>query len=280
MINPRTIISNTILGDFTSQWAQGGVIIISILFSFFLFSCSTKQPNSISLHGEWTVVLDSLDQGEEEQWYTRQIDGVRVDLPGTLAENKLGVPHGLTPEISKKTMFHLTRSHYYTGKAWYQRKVNIPANITNGQCILELERVLWLSKVWVNGSLVGTESSLSTPHRFEIDNLLVEGENTITIMVDNSFIQPGISFEHKRYPAPISVGFSHAYSNHTQGKWNGIIGEISLTRLSPGAVRELTIYPSLKNRELTINASFSTDLKDHQAFNWAISQNGKNAKVG
>ena len=256
------------------------LVILSILLPFFLFSCSTKPPKSISLHGEWTVVLDSLDQGEKEQWYTRQIDGIKVALPGTLAENGLGVPHGLTPEISKKTMFHLTRSHYYTGKAWYQRKVNIPGHIVNGQSILQLERVLWRSKVWINGSLVGTENSLSTPHRFEINNLFVEGENTITIMVDNSFIQPGISFEHERYPAPISVGFSHAYSNHTQGKWNGIIGEISLTRLSPGAVRKLAVYPSLENRELTINASFNTGINEGQVFDWAISQNGKMLKLG
>ncbi len=177
-------------------------------------------------------------------------------------------------------MFHLTRSHYYTGKAWYQRKVNIPEGIVNSQSILELERVLWQSKVWINGNLVGTESSLSTPHRFEIENLLVEGENKITIMVDNSFIQPGISFEHERYPAPLSVGFSHAYSNHTQGKWNGIIGEISLTKLSPDAIRELAIYPDLENRELMINASFTTDLNDSESFNWTIFQNGKMLKSG
>ncbi|TRX50246.1 glycoside hydrolase family 2 [Fulvivirga sp. M361] len=280
MINPKTFKNNTIPRSSIAQWGQEGVIIISILFSFFLFSCSSRQPNSISLHGEWTVILDSLDQGEKEQWYTRQIKGVLVNLPGTLAENELGVPHSLTPEISKKTMFHLTRSHYYTGKAWYQRKVNIPGNIVNGRSVLELERVLWQSKVWINGSMVGTDSSLSTAHRFEINDFLVEGENTVTIMVDNSFIEPGISFEHERYPAPISVGFSHAYSNHTQGKWNGIIGKISLTKLEPEAIRELAVYPGLKNKKLTINAFFYGDIIDDQAFNWAISQNGKMLESG
>lgn len=280
----RNHFYQTLLGDFINfpplEGAGGGGLFVFIICSALFFSCSTDQPNSISLHGEWTVVLDSLDQGEAEKWYTSDIKGVQITLPGTLAENELGVPHGLTPEISKKTMFHLTRSHYYTGKAWYQRKVNIPEGIVNSQSILELERVLWQSKVWINGSPVGTESSLSTPHRFEVKDLLVEGENTITIMVDNSFIQPGISFEHERYPAPISVGFSHAYSNHTQGKWNGIIGDISLTKLSPDAVRGLSVYPDLENRELIINASFNADLMEGQVFNWNISQNGKMLQSG
>lgn len=258
-----------------------GLSLTMIGLCMLLFSaCTSPVPDSISLHGEWSVVLDSLDQGEKEQWYAKPINGVAIALPGTLAENQLGTPHGLTPEISKKTMFHLTRSHYYTGKAWYQRTVNIPKSMLEEKSLLKLERVLWQSKVWVNGKPVGTESSLSTPHRFEIDGLFKEGENQITVMVDNSFIQPGISFEHERYPAPISVGFSHAYSNHTQGKWNGIIGEISLSRQTSEAVGALMVYPDVANQSLSVEAVFDKNLESNQAFTYRIAKGGKEIKSG
>ncbi len=249
--------------------------VVLIIGSMLLIACRQEPTSDISLHGEWVVVLDSLDEGEKKQWYNKEIDGVTISLPGTLAENGLGRPHGLKPEIKKETMFHLTRSHYYTDKAWYQRTFNVSGSMAEGKSVLSLERVLWKSKVWINGKAVGTEQSLSTPHRFEVEGLLDEGENTITIMVDNSFIQPGISFEHERYPTPESIGFSHAYSNHTQGKWNGIIGEMLIRKVDPDDVVSLTVFPNYNAKELFVKVEFFGVPQKEDAYEYEIIESGE-----
>ena len=72
--------------------------------------------------------------------------------------------------------------------------------------------------MWLDGQLFGTNVSLFTPHEYDL-GALAPGKHTLTIRVDNRVI--------------IDIGQnSHAISDHTQGDWNGIVGDISL-RVTP-----------------------------------------------
>ncbi|MEM6395122.1 MAG: sugar-binding domain-containing protein [Bacteroidota bacterium] len=244
-------------------------ILSSIPFLFFL-SCSPPQNTSISLAGDWSVMLDPEDMGEQEKWYENAIEAKTISLPGTLAEADMGNDPGLEPALTDTIMFHLARNKYYTGKAWYQKVIDLPADWAESTSLLSFERILWQSKVWINGQEIGSESSVSTPHRYELGGVLRAGENTITVLVDNSFIHPGISFIHERYPTDESIGFSHAYSNHTQGKWNGIIGEMKLRKISSDEVSNLQLaYDETKNL-LDVEATFFGDLDADESFTYTI----------
>ena len=68
--------------------------------------------------------------------------------------------------------------------------------------------------LWVNGRQTGKVlDSLNAPHIYDIGESLRAGENTITIMVDNT-----------DYP----TNGGHMTSQDTQTNWNGITGEISV----------------------------------------------------
>lgn len=255
--------------------------IIKIFLSILLFcSCNKKTNNSLSLEGEWKVKIDSLNNGEQQKWYLSNFKGNTIELPGTLDENGIGKHNYLKPKMNDTILFSLSRKTHYTGKAWYQKKINLSENWSNESVILSLERVIWQSKVWVNGKFVGSAESLSVPHRFKLEDVLVTGENTITIQIDNSYIHKDISFEHERYPTLESQGFSHAYTNQTQGKWNGIIGEISLKKISKNAINYTCIVTDFKNKRINGKGFFNSNQNKQIAINYSVKQNGLTLKKG
>ena len=85
--------------------------------------------------------------------------------------------------------------------------------------VLTLERPHWETRVWLDQRAVGTNNSLSTPHEYDLGTGLTPGRHTLTIRVDNRIL--------------VDVGdWSHSVSDHTQGNWNGIVGN---SRFQPPA---------------------------------------------
>jgi len=218
--------------------------------------CTGRQTiirEELSLAGTWGFKIDSLDQGVEQQWFNERLSET-VSLPGSMAENGKGYDVTLktdwTGDIVDRSYF--TEKKYekyrqpgnikipfwlkpvkcYKGAAWYQKDVEVPENWTGKRIVLVLERCHWESTVFVNGKKAGTQNSLSTPHEYDITELLAAGKNQITIRIDNRVI------------FPIGVN-SHSISDHTQSNWNGITGAINLTATSKVYIDEIKVFPDL-----------------------------------
>lgn len=182
----------------------------------------------VDLSGEWRLALDPNDQGlaaGPEKWSFN--DSIR--LPATLTLAGKGDPLALKPTLDKTSLVNLHQRFSFVGPAWYQREVEVPADWTGMDVRLELERVLWESRLWVNGKEAGLRDSLSVPHRYELGRLLVPGKNTLTLRIDN------------REKLPIGVG--HAYTNATQTIWNGVVGKMILTNVPKVRVESLRLRP-------------------------------------
>lgn len=110
-----------------------------------------------------------------------------------------------------------------------------------------LERPHWETRVWVDGRLVGTNVSLSTPHDYDL-GLLEPGWHTLTLRVDNRLV--------------VDVGEnSHSVSDHTQGNWNGIVGRIELRPTPPVWIEELHVEcASWANQSTTLGDGKPVDL--------------------
>lgn len=225
------------------------------LFLYFvLWSMSTmaQTESVISLAGEWQVKLDSLNIGANENWAMTGLSGVTIDLPGTLDDARIGKPNTLEPALNNYVLSNLTRKHQYIGKAWYQKEIEIPQDWEKKDIRLKLERVIWQSKVYVDGKLAGTSESLIGSHDYNLGELLPPGKHLLTIMIDNSNKYPFINVKGDRYPDLVNQDMAHAYTNHTQIKWNGIIGEISLRASEADAPKNLQIYPDFINNSLNV----------------------------
>ncbi|HVS95531.1 MAG TPA: polysaccharide lyase family 8 super-sandwich domain-containing protein [Puia sp.] len=204
-----------------------------------------RAQTSLSLAGEWTVKLDEQKVGERLQWYKHPFTQ-KIHLPGTLDDAGIGDPSPLTADrLDKQVLLHLTRRHAYIGYAWYAREVDIPRSFAGRSVGLRLERVLWATRVWVDGRAAGSRESLSTPHRYDLTAYLNPGKHLLVIRVDNS----------RRYDLSI-MNMAHAYTNETQIIWNGILGRIELVADPPVGIASLAVYPSLKDKRLAVNAFF------------------------
>lgn len=221
--------------------------LITITAILLLSSCS--QPQMMDLSGEWKIQIDRDDLGETNQWFTQKLRDP-IQLPGSMASNGLGDDITLETEWmggmrnpewytdpayqpyhkadQVRFPYWLQPDKKYTGAAWYQKEVNIPAGWSGKSLELFLERVHWESTLWFDNREIGMRNSLGTPHVYTITGPIEPGKHLITIRVDNRM-------------KDIDVGWdSHSVSDHTQSNWNGIVGDITLSPLGIltfGAVR-------------------------------------------
>ena len=207
----------------------------------------------ISLAGTWRFQLDPNDTGAQERWFDRELKAT-LHLPGALQNQGFGDDVSVqtkwtanvndhswytSPKFEKyrqpgnvKVPCWLQPDKHYVGAAWYQREIEIPEDWRGRRVVLTLERPHWETRVWLDGRLLGTNDSLSTPHLYDLSTAVPSGKHTLTIRVDNRMI--------------VDVGiWAHSVSDHTQGNWNGVVGRIELSATSPVWIDEARVFPDV-----------------------------------
>jgi len=215
---------------------------------------------TIDLRGEWGFAIDRSDVGITEKWFNRKSEET-IFLPGSMTENRKGDDITLqtkftgsiydsswyfNPRMAKyrvegnlKMPFWLTQLKHYVGLAWYRKEVVVPASWKGMQISLFLERPHFITRVWVDGKEVGTENSLCTPHIFQL-NGLKPGKHLIAVRIDNRM-------------KDVDVGQnSHSVTDHTQGNWNGMVGDLQLRATSLVSLGDIQIYPDLKGKKARV----------------------------
>lgn len=229
---------------------------------FLLICLSSSADETIDLAGRWEFQLDPQDQGVASNLATRPFaDSIR--LPGTISQNHKGTPLLMLPVLpnpeperlnakrglsfgrdksllESSPLAHLYQRFSYVGPAWYCRTIDMPTTWTNKDVQLVLERVIWESRVWINGQFIGARDSLTTPHRYEIGPALKPGRNEILIRIDNR--------------RQLEIGNPHAYTDESQTIWNGIIGRIALEARERVRIDHLELRPELGSKGVEVTA--------------------------
>ena len=212
-----------------------------------LLSLVAWGQETVSLQGSWELALGDS---------TRYSD--YVVLPGSLLTNGKGddvtvntrwtgslydSSYYFNPYMAKyrvegniKMPFFLTPEKHYVGRAWYRRSVYVPQTWRRQRVVLFLERAHIETTVYVNGKLAGHQTSLSTPHEYDITELIAPGQrNTIAICVDNGIDNVCVGQD------------SHSVTDQTQGNWNGIVGRMEL-RAQPSDlfIKQVRVTPYVK----------------------------------
>jgi len=203
-----------------------------ILIVLILVICSASAfagDNWLNLAGQWRFALDANNAGVNDKWFGKKLDDT-IQLPGTTDENHKGKLNN-TRETS-----HLTRIYTFSGSAWYQQDINIPAEWSNKRIMLLLERTK-NSRVWVDGNGLGSQNSLVTPHIYSLGPLS-PGKHQLTLRINNS-----------EYP---NIGDAHQISDQTQTNWNGVIGRIGLTATDPIYIDDVQVYSDVAGKKIRV----------------------------
>lgn len=234
-----------------------------LLLSLFRPVSGAPTSEVIPLAGPWRYELDREDGGVRDRWFARTLTGT-LTLPGSLPGHGIGDPVSVTTRWTGDIMdsswftapayeryrkpgnvripFWLQPETYYAGVAWYQRDIVIPDAWKGRRIALTLERPHWATTVWIGARRVGADSSLSTPHVYDLGRTLAPGKHVLTIRVDNGPV--------------VDVGRnSHSVSDNTQGNWNGIVGSITLTAASHAWISDLQAHPRLADRSVTVRGA-------------------------
>lgn len=207
-----------------------------------LLACSQMvvAADVISLAGEWRFQLDPKGVGEVDEWCERDLPD-KISLPGSTDE------HGYGEKVEDAHLNRLTRAYEFAGKAWYQKKVTIPAEWKDKRIVLNLERCHWETRIWIDGREVpsngqgedGALNSLCVPHVYDITEFCSPGEHKITMMVDNKL--------------KIRIGNgAHSVTEGTQTNWNGVIGKLELRATSKVWIDDIKVYPSAATKSVRV----------------------------
>ena len=245
-----------------------------ILLSLIATSC-TKQSNRIDLSGIWQFTTDSTVWNQT------------IQLPGSMTSNGLGEDitvntpwtGGIADSSYFKNKFYtryresgnikipfwLQPTKYYKGVAWYQKEVNIPNNWSQQDISLFLERCHWESRLWVDDKEVGMRNTLGTPHQYDLSEVLTPGKHTLILRIDNRVnnIDPGEN--------------SHSISDHTQGNWNGVVGNMYLQVRPLVNIIQTTIYSDIANKSVRVRTNLRNRKKVETSATLTLKADGKTA---
>ncbi len=253
--------------------------LIIQLFSLFtpLFFTPLTAQQVIDLAGSWHFRMgelpDTVFDNEHKLIAVEKAIGAGefVMLPGSMLTNGKGLPVNVNTqwtgslydssyyfnpymeryrnEGNMKLPFFLTPERHYVGTAWYGRSIYVPEYWKGNRITLFLERPHIETTVYVNGQEVGHQTSLSTPHVYDVTKMLKIGQrNEIAIRVYNGIENVCVGQD------------SHSVTDQTQGNWNGIVGRIELqARPKHVNIRRVRVYPNLKQRK----AHVVVDLENH-----------------
>jgi hypothetical protein len=233
------------------------VLFISVCNSDLSAQHNLNSEYKIDLSGQWAFQVDSLDKGVNGKWFTKNLED-KITLPGSMLTNGKGnnvkVDTKWTggiwdslwykqPQFAKyrkprniKVSFWLQPLKHYVGVAWYQKKINIPANWKQRYSQMLLERCHWESTVWIDDQKVGMQNALSAPHIYDLSKYLTPGEHSITIRMDNRIrdIDPGAD--------------AHSVTDNTQTNWNGIVGKMYVENKAGVYISDVTLYPDVAKK--------------------------------
>jgi len=247
--------------------------INSLLFLFLLTVSCSQPENRIDLTGKWQFTTDSTNWSGS------------ILLPGSMTSNGLGEDINInTPWTGSinddsyfknehyakyrnsdniKIPFWLQPVKYYKGVAWYRKEVNIPTDWNLQDISLFLERCHWETRLWVDDKEIGMQNTLGTPHQYDLSDVLTPGKHTLTLRIDNRIkdIDPGEN--------------SHSISDHTQGNWNGVIGDMYLQVRPQVSIVHTDIYPDINAKNIRVKTYMKNKKKTKATAILTLNANGK-----
>ena len=205
--------------------------LISIALLLLSLDIPTQAQQVESLSGTWQFRLDPEDKGLKENWQSAAFSD-RIALPGTTDEAGYG------EKTSGSDFGILTRAYKYYGPAWYSKEIEIPSEWNGKYIRMELERVLWESRVFLDGKEISVQDALSTPHWHDL-GYLTPGKHQLTIRINNDMIY--------------NIGDKgHVYSEYTQSIWNGAVGRIRLVASDPVRFSNPQVFTRTTNGPCTL----------------------------
>ena len=200
------------------------------------------------LNGEWNYIVDVQEEGyydyrmKPTQWGFFQ--NAKPQRPEDLIEYDFD--KSPTMQIPGDWNTQDERLFFYEGTVWFKKSFQaVP--MQDYRTLLYFGAVNYDCHVWVNGKEVGHHVGGFTPFNYDISDLLIEGENTIIVKVDN-----------KRHAEDVPTQIFDWWN------YGGITRDVKLIKVPPVYLEDYNLQlTSLEGRRLSFSVKLNKPEADH-----------------
>jgi len=121
-----------------------------------------------NLNGKWSFVFDDENIGERREFFKNFPKSTEISVPFTYETKMSGIGDQTVHE-----------------NIWYNNKIQMKKD-NYKRTILHFEGSDFVTKLWINGSYVGVNTGGYHRFSFDISGFIVDGENDITVKVEDS----------------------------------------------------------------------------------------------
>jgi beta-glucuronidase len=190
------------------------------------------------MDGTWLFRLDNEDQGEKSR-FQRQTS--------TSGWNKVTVPNVWNlGDPSNESMAG--------GIGWYRKDFELPSSASDLAWVLRFESVNYRTKVWLNGTPLGTNTGAYVPFELVAKALKRKGTNRLVLRIDS-----------RRKPTDFPPAGLNADGVPTGGWWNysGIQREVYLRKVDKLDFQKVVVRPVLSCTSCPARIEAEINLKNY-----------------
>lgn len=208
-----------------------------------LYPILTSSRLLSDLSGVWDFKLDN-GKGFEEKWQEAPLDNpVKMPVPASYNDIIDGFDY---------------RDHY--GYVFYQRNISVPAFVLNERVMLRCAAVTHYAKIYLNGELICEHKGGFLPFEVEITDKIKNGDNLLTIAVDNVIDYSTLPVGGKAnmlggLMGGASVGESSKKENNPNFdffNYCGITRPVKIYTTPKDYIDDITLVPTVNGTDATI----------------------------
>ena len=147
---------------------------------------NSNARQSISLNGEWRIIVDPYENGFYNHRYEEKSDGyfknAKPREPSELIEYDFSVSKTL--KVPGDWNSQHENLFLYEGSVWYEKDFTVQ-RLPGKRYVLHFGAVNYTAVVYVNGEKVGQHEGGFTPFQFDVSQQLKDGDNFVVVKVDN-----------------------------------------------------------------------------------------------
>lgn len=147
---------------------------------------NVSSRESLSLNGAWSYIIDPYENGYYNHRYQPYDQGYfknkKITQPDDLIEYDFDAAETLQVPGDWNTQKEALM--FYEGTIWYHKNFTLNKS-TDKRYVVNFGAVNYQAIVYVNGNKVGSHEGGFTSFQFDISQYLTDGDNFITLKVDN-----------------------------------------------------------------------------------------------
>ena len=154
---------------------------------------NVDNRKSISLDGNWKIIVDPYENGYYDYRYKPRGDGYFLNKKQGNKSELLEYDFNKSENLLVPGDWNTQKEKllFYEGTIWYERTFNYELR-KDKRVFLYFGAVNYDAKVYLNGKKLGEHIGGFTPFSFEVTKLIKNGENFIVVKVDNKRLKEGV----------------------------------------------------------------------------------------